>query len=173
MDYISITEAITLTGKSISTIRRWVRKVAAEPDQTIVKKVPGVTSERYLISRDALLKEFSEPIPEPIQEPDQIDTHEPMHDQFMSILQEQLQRQSAQLEKKDEQIAQLLERLRETNILMNGYQNRLLTMQEPKTEPAHEEKEAGKKREPAWVAWLLIAILVTMLGLATYVSWGG
>src|SRR4051794_28650207 len=130
-DYVTIPEAITLTGKSVSTIRRWVRKVASEPNQNIVKKEPGITSERYLIQRDALLKEFGKAVQEQVQVNTLEDTHEDSHEQFMDILREQLQRQGEQLQKKDEQIAQLLERMRETNILMNNYQQRLLTLNSP------------------------------------------
>src|SRR5690349_9207960 len=127
-DFVSVTEAIGLTGKSVSSIRRVIKRVSGT---NAVKK----DGERYLIKKDVLLKELgiqaatNEDTQTGTQLNTPLDTPLDTHDYLLEILKEQLERQSQQLQKKDEQIAQkddqitkLIERLRETNILMSTSQ---------------------------------------------------
>jgi hypothetical protein len=166
-DYVTIAEAATITGRSVSTIRRIVRRIASEANQDVVKKAPGVTNERYLIRRDYLLKELN--VEE--QEASEPEDHEGFREEVVTILREELQKRDEQLKKKDEQlqtkdeqIAQFLERQRETNILMNHYQQRLLSVapaeveQQPAVQPP-----ALQPSKPSftWV-WLLIGILILL-----------
>src|SRR5690349_17873117 len=139
-DFVSVTEAIGLTGKSVSSIRRVIKRVSGT---NAVKK----DGERYLIKKDVLLKELGiqAATNEDTQTGTQLNTPLDTHDYLLEILKEQLERQSQQLQKKDEQIAQkddqitkLIERLRETNILMSTSQQRQLTVQIP-------EKTASEK----------------------------
>ena len=55
MDYVTITDAVTLTGKSISTIRRLVKRLSDEGHADSIKKEATTQGERYLIRRDALI----------------------------------------------------------------------------------------------------------------------
>jgi len=175
-DYVTIAEAATITGRSVSTIRRIVRRIASEANQNVVKKAPGVTSERYLIQRDYLLKELNTENPEASEPED----HEGFREELVAILREELQKRDEQLKKKDEQlqtkdeqIAQFLERQRETNILMNNYQQRLLTLNPP--EESLNVKLAGKtadeKKRENIILWVLVLVFAFIIGAAIYFSW--
>jgi len=155
MDYVTIADAVVLTGKSISTIRRLVKRLADEGRVDAIKKEVTTQGERYLIKRDILLHELGLTIQPEVHVGSQVTTQSDTHEQLVSILREQLQR-------KDEQIALLLERQRETHVLLNGYQQRLLSalpieveqppaLQTPQLDPA--------KQSFTWV-WLLISILI-------------
>lgn len=113
-EYVTILEAVNLTGNSLSTIRRLGKRLPADS----LKK----DGDKYLIKREALLNALGVTIQEDVQVSTPVDYPQNSQDDIVSILREQLRI-------KDEQIAQLLERQRETNILMNNL--RLRTTKEP------------------------------------------
>jgi hypothetical protein len=64
---------------------------------------------------------------------------------------EQLKQKDEQIRKKDEQINQFLERDRETNILLKGYQDRYLLeapIQTPNTPPAGNQQSKSEQKKP-------------------------
>ena len=171
MDYVTITDAVTLTGKSMSTIRRLVKRLRDGDARDHIKKEMTAQGERYLISRDFLLKEFEPDTQATTQADNQEDrqatTQMNSHDELVEVMREQLK-------KKDEQIAQLLERQRETNILMNNYQQRMLAMapveveQKPSEslppEPLPQQKTPSASATPSYAwGWLLGGVLVILL----------
>jgi len=156
-DYIDVLEAVNLTGKSLSTVRRTIKGL---PPDT-VKKVGG----KHLYRRDVLFRELGVEVqPEPPVEV-QMNVHEPPMDVQQKLI-ETLEKQVAEQQKV---IAQLLDRQRETNILLNNYQQKMLTVNEPP------ERSQGKSpaeiRREQWIAIACIALLVLILCLAIYFSW--
>jgi len=147
-EFVTISEAVVLTGRSISTIRRLAKRLASEGRYELVKK----EDERYLISRVYLVEEFQL---DSQTKPD-VDTHVASqvdsHDALVNILREQIV-------KKDEQISQLLERQRETNILLHGYQQRLLPDNTPEPKPTLNLVP----RPSRWWIWLLIGVAILVL----------
>jgi hypothetical protein len=176
MEWITVLEAVDESGKSLSSVRRAVKKLSRE---SIRKR-----GNKYLYRRSDLLHELgveiqSEPVANVSEtvtiEPENVSTDSTnsidIRAELLEAYRSQIQMQEKQIQNYQGTIAQLLERLRESNVISNNYQQRLLAIQEAKPEPVPVVEE--KKKEPAWVAWLLITILVTMLGLATYFSWPG
>ena len=143
-EYISISESVALTGKSISTIRRVVKRLATEGATDSIR----MEGDKYLIRRDVLFRELGlEGVDSqaPTQATSQMDSQEQdvnshdhpvtIHEKMVEVLQEQLRSQAEQLKAKDTQIASLLERLREQNALAASYRNRLLTVAPEREEP--------------------------------------
>jgi hypothetical protein len=170
MEYVTITDAVTLTGKSISTIRRLVKRLRDDDARDYIKKEMTAQGERYLISREFLLKEFGPDTQATMQADSQEDmqatTQLNSHDELVEVMREQLK-------KKDEQIAQLLERQRETNILMNNYQQRLLTLNTPQESMTIKpvEKTADEKKRENIILWVLVIVFVVLIGAVIYFSW--
>ena len=164
MDYVTIAEAVVLTGKSISTIRRLVKRLADEGRVNAIKKEATIQGERYLIRRDVLFHALGLTIQPEVQLDSQATTQPDTHEQLVSILREQLQR-------KDEQIALLLERQRETHVLLNGYQQRLLSAPSAEAEqpPALQMPPLDPAKQPFTWVWLLIAILI-LIALMLFVA---
>lgn len=155
MDYVTIAEAVALTGKSISTIRRLVKRLADEGQTELVKKEQTAQGDRYLIRSDILYREFGMEVPSDSHAEAPVNSQLDGHEQLVVVLREQLQ-------KKDEQITQLLERQRETNILMNNYQQRLLTVApaEPDVDLQRSNLQpVTPKQSSSWV-WLVVGILI-------------
>src|SRR2546421_3700536 len=113
MDFITIAEAVSISGKSISTVRRLVRRLFNEDSHDLVKKENGPQGERFLIRRDVLIKELGE-VNHEIPPPEVHEDYPKSNlERVIEVLQEQVHEQQ-------KTITQLLERQRETNILMNN-----------------------------------------------------
>ena len=129
--FLSIKEASLLTGKSESTLKRFVQKnfksgtSKGKPmnDQNI-KKEKAPKGYFWFIEEVFLLENF--PVQNSIPQPQSASENS----DIVQILKEQL-------EKKDEQISQLLDRQRESNILTKNLQDKFLAL-----EPG--EKKHGK-----------------------------
>lgn len=130
--FLSIKEASLLTGKSESTLKRFVQKNFSsgtskgkpKNDQNI-KREKAPKGYFWYIEETFLLENFSA---------EHSASHSPAENSdIVKILKEQL-------EKKDEQIAQLLDRQRESNILTKNLQDKVLAL-----EPG--EKKSGKPME--------------------------
>src|SRR4051794_4881495 len=118
-DYISIAEAVIATGKSSSTIRRIVKRLADEGPLDTVKKESTSQGDKYLVRRDTLWKALgiqTDTIDE--VQTDTAETPSNTDGRLVEVLYEQLQKKDEQLQEKDKQITLLLERQRETNILI-------------------------------------------------------
>ncbi|MCA8996506.1 MAG: hypothetical protein KDA80_05970 [Planctomycetaceae bacterium] len=165
--FLPIKDAVKLTGKSESTIKRMIREVVNDPghdDRSLILPSSEEIEEKrksgepyiWRIHRDLLLKRFppedgSEPSgANPVQTADQ----DRGSTQIMEVLREQLQskdRQIAtletQLDRKDQQIHSLNERMHETHILMNELQKRLAIA--PPVQNAESATEKGTARAEA------------------------
>jgi hypothetical protein len=139
---LTASEAIKLTGKSESTIKRMLREIVADPmhgdralidpshDEVEKRKAAG-DSYVWRIAPELLLKRF--PVESTGEAPTaDAPTGQPTSNLVVTILREQLQSKDEQirtleiqLDRKDDQIANLNERQRESNILMKELQQRL------------------------------------------------
>jgi len=121
--FLSIKEAGLLTGKSESTLKRFVQKnFSSGKSKGIPKNNQKIRREKapkgffWFIEEGFLLENF----------PTENNTPQPQssreNSEIVQILKEQL-------EKKDEQISQLLDRQRENNILTKNLQDKVLALE--------------------------------------------
>lgn len=167
--HVTIQEAVSETGKSVSTIRRAVKRLPKEA----IKDQDG----KYLIERGALWAELglssqSIQADQVSSQPGQVDiqpsqmssqipgqvSSQPSQPDIVTILTEQLRI-------KDEQIAMLLERQRETNVLLNNM--RLLTTAKPDVTG----KSEAQQRFERYFAVAALIIVLLILGLIVWASW--
>jgi hypothetical protein len=125
--FLTIAQAIEKTGRSGSTIRRYIKSItdddkhadrsAVEPD---AKKVAALKKKgenfTWTIREDVLMNNFGSA---PVQDKKSISGD------ILSILQQELSLKNQQIEKQWEVIHALNDRLREGNILMGSLQKRL------------------------------------------------
>ena len=160
---LTVSESIKLTGKSESTIKRMLREIVADsqnPDRALIdpshdeverRKAAG-DSYVWRIAPELLMKRFP-----PDSNADAAAAEspfgQPASNLVVNILQEQLRSKEdqirtleTQLDRKDEQITNLNERQRETNILMQELQQRLAIA------PPVDAKSVGEKpdKKPWW-----------------------
>ena len=184
MQMLTLTQASKLTGRHEDTIRRVIKHLlktdeVAEEKITQEKTVRGF---RYLIDQEYLLSKL-----QPLHQPSQSDNEgnngtasdKPLHQPLNNVGNQPLYQSpqdglqplyaelkakdetieilKKQLDQKDDQIRQLLERGRETNILLKGYQEKYL-LEAPRDQkdiegkvvkPAesHSQKTKSKKAE--------------------------
>ena len=120
-EFITIQEAINLTEKSYSTIKRWIEEVQNkntsqdEIDRFIRKEETktGKTKFKYLINKEYLLKKAKK---NNSKEPKQISQKK--EGELINSLQDQIEYLKKQIEIKDLQNDKLNERLREAHIIM-------------------------------------------------------
>lgn len=156
--HVTIQQAVAETGKSVSTIRRVVKRLAKE---SIIEQ-----DGKYLIERAALFAELglttqNQVSTQPVQvdsQPSQMSSQVDTQPDIVAILTEQLRI-------KDEQIAQLLERQREANILMNNL--RMLTTAKPDVMG----KSDSEIRRDTIFMYVALAIVLVILGLIVWASW--
>jgi len=128
--FLTIAEAVELTGSSPSTIRRLIRTITdaqSHEDRDGIEPTPAqVTAFKkkaenftWRIREDILKKNFKG-----AQKQNKKMTSEPTGD-IMTILQKELELKNHQIEKQWEVIHALNDRLREGNILMGSLQKRL------------------------------------------------
>ena len=110
MDYITIKEAVSLTGKSEATIRRLIKKATSGKPKK-AKKEKTASGYQWFISKEFILSET-----------DNKTSNETIDPQESLTIQALLK----QLEVKDRQIEELNSRLKEANILHIQLQNKLL-----------------------------------------------
>jgi hypothetical protein len=147
MGFITIAEAAKLTGRHEKTIRRWVKKQLEKDPHAKDRIVRDTIASgfTYRVDKDYLLTN-SPPLDTPEQSsqhttgqgtthnPEQ-STGQPVHssdpliaakDETITLLKEQVRQQQEELSSKNDQINTVLERLREQNILLKGYQEKYL-----------------------------------------------
>ena len=128
MEYLTINEACSITGKSNITIRRLIKNLK-KPD---VKKQKTATGFIYLINKDFLTTQLTNQ--EPIQATTQKDkkniiqaenTPNQATTQLINHLTNQNEFLKDQIKEKDKQIAEINSRLKEANIINVGLQTKL------------------------------------------------
>ena len=139
-EWIDINETVKLSGKSIATIRRAIKRLSSDS----IKK----DRDKHLYKREVILNELGVDTtvaisPDTVMPQSTIEHDTSIETPLIEALKDQIRMQSEQLHVKDEQIAQLLERQREFNILMNT--QRQITVQAP-------EKPADEKKREQWIS---------------------
>jgi len=128
MEYLTINEACSITGKSNITIRRLIKNLK-KPD---VKKQKTATGFIYLINKDFLTTQLTNQ--EPIQATTQKDKKNIIQaenttiqatTQLINHLTNQNEFLKDQIKEKDKQIAEINSRLKEANIINVGLQTKL------------------------------------------------
>jgi hypothetical protein len=170
---LTLPQASKQTGKHEDTIRRLIKNLL-KADQKAKEKIIQEQTPRgfhYLIDEEYLLQhlqsfQMKKPknsvndktaLNQPLRQPLNNVAHQPMKstnqptyaevkakDETIAILKKQL-------EEKDEQIKTLLERGRETNVLLKGYQDRYLLeapMQIPNAPSAGNQQAKSDQRKP-------------------------
>lgn len=158
-EFVTINQAVELTGKSKSTLRRLVRELRKKGEQSdTLLKVPTQNDQFYYkLSKMELLKHYPEkpkanqgvthneqadtaqdtpqpPIQSgsqpPIQNQDQ-HTQQVVegYSKSVDILNKQLERMDGELKRKDQFIMEVLQRQKETHILLKNLQERLLLLE--------------------------------------------
>jgi len=138
--FLSVPESCLLTGKSESTIKRFLQKnfkndKSKDSSKTIqnIKKEKAQNGFYWFVEEKFLLKNF--PI---VEEEKNTEGNE-----MIEFLKEQLENKDEQMQKKDEQISQLLERQRESNILLKNSQEKNILL-ESKNEETEKKGFWGK-----------------------------
>ncbi len=163
--FLTISEAATKTGRSVSTIRRVIKTFSEDdthPDRAAIQPTPKEVAAfrkkdenfAWKIREDVLLREFEGALKEAKK-----DVAEAKGD-ILSILQNELSLKNQQIEKQWEVIHALNDRLREGNILMGSLQKRLALpepqeAQEPimattvpsSTNPSTKSSKKGSKKK--------------------------
>ena len=121
---VTLSEACRLLGKSKKTISRYIKNGWLNPER--IESQRGTLEYRF--NQDDLAK---------FKKPERTGQTRPEND-IITLLRDQLK-------VKDEQINQLLERSRETNILLNRLQNQLLLTGDKKEERKDREAREDKK----------------------------
>ncbi len=164
--HLTIQEAVSETGKSVSTIRRAIKRLSKDA----IKDQDG----KYLIERGALwaalgLSSQSIQVEQVSSQPGQVDIQP---SQMSSQTPGQVSSQpdivtilTEQLRIKDEQISQLLERQRETNVLLNNM--RLLTTAKPDVTG----KSEAQQRFERYFAVAALIVVVAILAVIVWASW--
>ena len=126
---ITFIEACNLLKKSKRTVGRYIKKKLLNPDKI---KTENGTEYRFNLTEVENLKK-----PDTVgQTTRQNIKYEKKDDDTLSLIKDNMKLLQKQLKAKDTQIKQLLERQRETNILMGQLQNKVLML---------EDKSKGKK----------------------------
>jgi len=170
-DFITIRQATELTGKADITIRRLIRRLIKQNNPETIQMIRQKQAGKnfiYKINRDLLFKELkmNEPVQEIKEKKESFDTRKKEQteipetveilkakNEIINILKGELYKKDGQMKTKDWQIGSLgkkidnlIERDRETNILLKGLQDRVFMLESPK-KPQEAETEAVMKKE--------------------------
>jgi hypothetical protein len=125
-DYILLSEAVILTGKNDSTIRRFFKRPENKPYTT-------TKDNKVYVDKTVLLKQYGPPKQAPKQTPG-------TPEQNVSTVDAALQALINQLDAKDRQIEDLNARLKESNINLN------VAMQRLQLQESNPQKEAPQQQ---------------------------
>ena len=130
---LTLNEVCQELGKSKRTITRYIKKGSLNPEK--VKTENGILEYRFKKSEIENIKN-----PDTItgQTTGQNQKVEQNNNDTLSLLKDNMKLLEKQLKAKDRQIKQLLDRQRETNVLMGQLQNRVLLL---------EDKSKGKRAD--------------------------
>lgn len=145
-EFVTIAQAAQLTGKSDIEIMRLIKdrlQTSGLPVESIMKKEQRERGAMYLIQKGFLLQELQHTnipkevaLPKAVFEPALQEPVLEAKDEMISTLQKIIETKDKQMEDLSKKIDQLIERDRETNILLKGLQERMFLLEDKKTEPA-------------------------------------
>lgn len=136
--YLTISDAEKFTGKSRSTLRRFIDgivKIENAPDRHLllptVDEVAGLRAQNqpfsWRISEELLRRQFLNPddSPTPDSKAESNESTASDSSRFVAVLEKSISMLERELNEKNSQIAAMNERMRESNILMKDLQQRL------------------------------------------------
>ncbi|MCA9078026.1 MAG: hypothetical protein KDA93_23555 [Planctomycetaceae bacterium] len=130
--FLTISQAAKRSGKSTSTIRRFVHSILDEKSHSDREHIQPTDEEiqrfeadgvqyAYKLSEELLLRAF----PEQETEPEETTAEKSDVSALVDLLKDSNQLLKSELDEKNRQIANFQERQRETNILLKDFQQRL------------------------------------------------
>jgi len=141
-EFITIPEAARLTGQSDLTIMRAIKDCLQQPGVNaaeILRKEPRDNGFLYLVNKEVLFRELSKAtdVPPASQRGEQEETSPKREqtlleakDEMIATLQKVVDTQGGQIEDLSGKIDQLIERDRETNILLKTLQDKLFLLEQ-------------------------------------------
>jgi predicted site-specific integrase-resolvase len=129
---LTLKEVCQELGKSQRTVTRYIKKGLLNPDR--VKNEKGILEYRFKISE-------IENIKNPDTTTSQTTGHKQKVDQKNEDILSLVKILEKQLKEKDRQIKQMLERQRETNILMGQLQNKVLLLEDKSKDRKHRTED--------------------------------
>lgn len=125
-NYLSVEEAVKYTKLSLSTIRRHVKKIKESNSNKTQKTIKSISSGGGK-PKDYISISFLESI----MNDSKGFKNDSLNDS-MNVSEELIEVLKSQILEKDKQINELLERNRESNILLSQIQQKVLMLEEPK-----------------------------------------
>lgn len=144
-EYLNLKDAEAFTGKSRSTLRRFVEGITRpenhpdrhfiEPSVEDVKKLHAANNPfAWRINRDLLEREFRKQG----SQPEKATGAFPDNDRLVAVLEKSIAMLETELREKNQQIAQFQERQREFNVLLRSVNEQLALAAAPKAAPVPE-----------------------------------
>ena len=140
---INLKQTCNILGKSKRTITRYIKKGILNPEK--VKSENGLLEYRFKKSEIENIKNPDTTTSQTTRQKTKNDTKK---DDTLSLLKDNMKLLEKQLKAKDRQINQMLERQRETNILIGQLQNKVLLL-EDKSKGQREDKSDKPNDTPS------------------------
>lgn len=152
-EFITIGEAAQLTGRTSIDVMRLIKDRLQDSGleiESIMKKEQRGPLTMYLIHKGFLLEQFH--ASQEIQEEQEVKIEQPQgagelfqaKEEMISILRGIIETKDKQMEDLSKKIDQLIERDRETNILLKGLQERMFLLEDSKTASPSKRKTEQK-----------------------------
>lgn len=136
-DYISIKDACDVSKKSISTIRRFVDETKVKAPSMLNYEILKNGTKKILINAEYLNKYFN------LIDTSQTTQTSESNSELVSVLKSALDTLKIELDAKNNHINMLLERQRETNIMIEGLNQRFMI-------EAKDVSVAGTNKKKKW-----------------------
>ncbi len=152
-EFVTIAEAAQLTGRTDIEIMRLIKdrlQTSGLAMESIMKKEQREKGAMYLIHKGFLFQEFQhinskENAPEKaVEKPSAPEPILEAKDEMIGTLQKIIETKDRQMEDLSKKIDQLIERDRETNILLKGMQERMFLLEDSQTASQTKKKTEGK-----------------------------
>lgn len=151
-EFITIAEAAKLTGKSDLALMRAIKEKLQNTGtslESILKREQRGQGAMYVINKEFLLGALVEtPDIPPVKEISSTNELIQAKDEMIDILQKVIETKDKQMSDLSGKIDELIERDRETNILLKGLQDRLFLLEQakpPEQQDQVQKKDTGKK----------------------------
>lgn len=148
-EFITITEAARLTGKSDIEIMRLIKdrlQTSGLAMESIMKKEQREKGIMYLVHKGFLLQDLAPVAEKTVEQPVPSEPILQAKDQIITMLQKIIETKDKQAEDLSRKIDELIERDRETNILLKGLQERMFLLEDSKN---GKKTESAKNQNPS------------------------
>ena len=152
-EFITISEAAQLTGRTDIEIMRLIKdrlQTSGLAVESIMKKEQREKGAMYLIHKGFLFQELQhssskeQPLEKAVEEPGGPEPILKAKDEMIAMLQKIIETKDRQMEDLSKKIDQLIERDRETNILLKGLQERMFLLEDSNSN----DKKPEQKQKP-------------------------